>query len=87
MAFKMKGSPMERNFGLSSIASRSKAGAMGIAGALGLGKNPMRKNEEEYKVPSPAEQARLTEEYRERTGRDETYDPTMSKQDGAHRFT
>jgi hypothetical protein len=46
MAFKMKGSPMERNFGLGSIASKNKAGAMGIAGALGFGKNPMRKNKE-----------------------------------------
>ena len=46
MAFKMKGSPMERNFGLSSIASKNKTGAMGIAGALGFGKNPMRKNKE-----------------------------------------
>ena len=87
MAFKMKGNPMQRNFGLSSIASKNKAGAMGVTGALGFGKNPMRKNEDEYKVPSPAEQARLTQEYRDRTGRDETYDPRLSKIDGAHRFS
>ena len=53
---------------------------------FGVG-DPTGKNKEEYKVPSPAEQARLTQEYQERTGRDETYDPTRSKQDGMHIFT
>ena len=66
MAFKMKGNPMKRNFGVG---------------------DPTDKNKEEYKVPSPREQARLTQEYRERTGRDERYDPTRSKQDGKHIFT
>jgi hypothetical protein len=41
----------------------------------------------EYKVPSPEQQATLTEEYRAKTGKDHRYDPALSRQDGAHRFS
>ena len=62
MAFKMKGSPMERNFGLSSIASKNKSGGrMGITGALGLGKNPMRKNDKKLPAAKMEEIERIEE--------------------------